>query len=195
VWPWEHLAIAYVAVSLLARSGGRRVGGPEAVALAVGSQFPDLVDKPLAWGLGALPSGTTLAHSVFVAVPVCLLAWQLGRRAGYGSLGVAFGLAYALHLPADVLYGPLTVGGTLSLDPLLWPLVAKAGGSAGGGLLAEAWFYVERYRSFLATPRALGYIALELSLLLSALALWVSDGYPGVRLLTGRPTHQPEEPR
>ena len=183
MWPWEHLAVAYVAVSLLARARGRRVGTLGAAALAVGSQFPDLVDKPLAWSLALLPSGTTLAHSVFVATPVCLLAWALARRYGYADAGLAFAVGYALHLPGDILYGPLTTGGEVSLDPLLWPLVAKAGTAPAAGLLTETLFYVNRYRAFLSRPEALGYVVLELSLLVSAAALWAIDGYPGLRPL------------
>lgn len=187
MWPWEHLAVAYVAVSLLARAHGRRVGHQEVVALALGSQFPDLVDKPLAWSLAVLPSGTTLAHSVFVAVPLCVLVWAVGYRHGYGWIALGFVVGYALHLPADILYGPLTVGTTLSLDPLLWPLVGKAEAGGSTGLFAEALYYVDRYRAFLSRPEALGYVLMEGALLVSATVLWVTDGYPGLRrLVAGR---------
>lgn len=179
--------MAYVAVSLLARARGRRVGAAAAVALAVGSQFPDLVDKPLAWSLAVLPTGTTLAHSVFVAVPVCLLAWSLGHRYGRAAVGRAFAAGYALHLPGDIVYGSLTAGRPLSVDPLLWPLVAKAETGAPAGLLSEVLFYVGRYREFLARPEAVGYLAVEVVLLSAAAVLWATDGYPGLdSLLAGR---------
>ena len=48
MWPWEHLAIGYLAYSLLGRLAWRRpptVG--TAITVAFGTQFPDLVDKPL----------------------------------------------------------------------------------------------------------------------------------------------------
>ena len=183
MWPWEHLAVAYVAVSLLFRARGSRVGAPTAVVLAVGSQFPDLVDKPLAWSFGVLPSGTTLAHSVFVATPACLLVWAIGRRHGHAGPALAFAVAYALHLPGDILYGPLTSGGLLSLDPLLWPLVAKAETGAPAGLLGETLSYVRQFGAFLSRPEAAGYLFLEVCLLGSATALWFADGCPGVGTL------------
>ena len=48
MWPWEHLTIGYLAYSLLSRLAWRRpptVG--TAITVAFGTQFPDLVDKPL----------------------------------------------------------------------------------------------------------------------------------------------------
>jgi hypothetical protein len=181
VWPWEHLAVAYLAVSLLARARGRRVTAASAAALALGSQFPDLVDKPLAWSLAVLPSGTTLAHSVFVAVPLSVAAVVLGRYRGVGHLAVAFAVAYLLHLPADAVYGTVTVGSPPAWGSLLWPLVEATSEAGSDGLLAEALHFLRRYRAFLARPEALVYILLEVGLLLSALGLWVRDGRPGVR--------------
>ena len=48
MWTWEHLAIGYLAYSLLSQLAWRRpptVGA--AITVAFGTQFPDLVDKPL----------------------------------------------------------------------------------------------------------------------------------------------------
>ena len=56
--PWGHLAVGYLAYSLAVRV---RSGGPPAglavAALAVGTQFPDLIDKPLVSWVSVLPSG------------------------------------------------------------------------------------------------------------------------------------------
>lgn len=58
MWPWGHAAIGYLLFSMDTRLRyGRRPGGPATILLFFGTQFPDLVDKPLAWTLPLLPSG------------------------------------------------------------------------------------------------------------------------------------------
>ena len=53
MWPWGHLGVAYLLYSLYSRGRFRRPPRPEpTLAVVFGSQFADLVDKPLAWGLG-----------------------------------------------------------------------------------------------------------------------------------------------
>ena len=186
MWPWEHLAVGYVLFALLARVFDWTLDDVAVLALAVGTQFPDLVDKPLAWGFAALPSGTSLAHSVFVAVPVALAVWLTLARLSHGVVGVGFAVGYLAHLPADILYGPLTRGGPVSVDPLLWPLVEQTV-SNGGGLLATVAYYLAAYQAFLTTPRVVGYLVFELLLLGVALWLWVADGTPGLGLVRRRP--------
>jgi len=175
--------VGYVAVALWWRARGRRVDDAVAVAAVLGSQFPDLVDKPLAWTFEVLPGGTTLAHSVFVAIPSSVLVVGIARRYGHGSAGVAFALAYLLHLPGDVFYGAVTVGSAPSFGAVLWPLVPKPPGGAPAGLFGETLYYLGRYRSFLSRPDALRYLAFEAALLLTALVLWLRDGRPGPPLL------------
>ena len=63
MWPWDHLAFGYVWYTLASRGwDGRPPSNAAAIALAVGTQFPDLVDKPLAWWLDVLPAGRSLGH-------------------------------------------------------------------------------------------------------------------------------------
>lgn len=121
MWPWEHLAVGYVLVSVLWRARGRIPDAPTAVATAVGTQFPDLVDKPLAWGFGLLERGMAVAHSVLVAVPLCLLAVALARRYGYGPIVGGFALGYLSHLPADAVYS-LFYGNGINVGAFLWPV-------------------------------------------------------------------------
>lgn len=182
MWPWEHMAIGYVAVSISIRLAGGRVGDDVALVTVFGSQFPDLIDKPLAWSVGVLPSGTTLAHSVFVAVPLSALVVAVSYRLGRTPIGVAFVLAYLLHLPADVLYGALTLGESPSWGAILWPVVSKPPGGDPGGLVAETLFYASAYLDFLSSPRAARYLVFEGALLLSAFGLWLLDGRPGIHL-------------
>jgi len=76
MWPWGHLAVGYVAFSVFVRFRlGRQPSGHAALALAVATQLPDLIDKPLAWQFGLLSSGISVAHSILVGVP---LAFALG---------------------------------------------------------------------------------------------------------------------
>ena len=74
MWPWEHLAVGYIAFSVMQRVGGRQgVPALAVVALALGTQLPDLIDKLLGWGIGILPGGRSLGHSLLFALPVVVL--------------------------------------------------------------------------------------------------------------------------
>ena len=186
MWPWEHLAVGYLVVALALRLGWHR--SPDAltaVAIAVGTQFPDLVDKPLAWQFDVLQSGTSVAHSVFVAVPFALLAVAVAWRFGRPAVGAAFAVGYLLHLPADAMYGALVYGNGFSFETLLWPVVT--GPSADYGSFVENFrFYLSRFGGVLDSPRGLAIVAFEVTLLGGAFLVWVADGLPGVPRI-GRP--------
>jgi len=186
VWPWEHFALGYVAVSLLLRGTKRPLTSETFVVLAVATQFPDLVDKPLAWAVNVLPSGTTLAHSIFVAVPLSVAIIAMSQWYRRGRLGVVFAVGYLLHLPADVLYGTVTTGRRPAIEAVLWPLVAKAPSGDAPGLLTKVFYFVGQYEQFLTSSQAVGYLVFEATLLGVALLLWVLDGYPGISLLRTR---------
>ena len=65
MWPWGHLAVGYLVYSGLSRwRFGRLPGSVATLAVALGTQLPDLVDKPLAWTVNVLASGRSLAHSL-----------------------------------------------------------------------------------------------------------------------------------
>lgn len=182
MWPWEHLAVGYLVHSLLIRARtGSPPAGMEVLALAVGTQFPDLIDKPLAWELGVLPSGTTLMHSLFTALPVSALALILTARRGTPRLGIAFAVGYLLHLPADVVY-PVLYGNGLWIEFLVWPLVPVQQGYIPG-FLYELRHLVGRTVRYLSSPAGRLYLALEVGLLASAVSLWYADGLPGVGII------------
>jgi len=126
MWPWGHLAVGYLAYATYTRyrHDEHPAGGP-AVALAVATQLPDLIDKPLAYEVGVIPEGRSLAHSLPVAVPLCLLALGFARRtSGWpGRVAVAVPLGYATHLFGDSVWELLA----LDLDALsflVWPVLA-----------------------------------------------------------------------
>lgn len=120
--PTEHLIIALLPVGIYVLLRDRHPPSLELTAVTfLGSQFPDLVDKPLALQLNLIPTGRVFMHSLPFAIPVWALviaySWKTGRLRG----GVAFVLAYALHIFADN-HQTLTIGRIP--NDLLWPFVA-----------------------------------------------------------------------
>lgn len=185
MWPWDHLAVGYIAYSLARRATGRPPPDAGAlVAIVVGSQFPDLIDKPLGWYLAVLPSGVSLAHSLLFAVPVCLavLAWR--ARRGVPGQGVAFAVAYLIHVPADALY-PAVLGGNTKLWILLWPILPGEH-SSPASVVDHLASLVSQFGTVVAGPRGLLVVGLELSLLAGTVWLWSADGRPGLGILRAR---------
>lgn len=180
MWPWGHLAFGYLlysgTVHLL--SGDSPTTSPVAV-LALATQLPDLVDKPLAWGLGVLPHGLSLAHSVFFAVPFLLLCLGAAHRRGVPEYGVAMCVGYLSHLLGDALYGVLT-GGDLSF--LLWPLIEQPS-EASAGLFSRTAELFRAFVSSFATSAGLTYLVVSVLTVSLTAALWVYDGCPGMSLL------------
>ncbi len=181
MWPWEHLAVAYVGYSILTRVvAGRPPTASEALLVAFGSQIPDLIDKPLAWQFGVLPSGVSLAHSIFLAGPVSIAAVAVARLTRRPVAGVAFAVGWLSHLVGDVYY-PLVYADAYSWDVVLWP-VRPAATSPSVGFARQFWTYFDRYLEFLTSPAGLAYLGLEVAVLGGAVLLWVFDGMPGLPL-------------
>lgn len=180
MWPWEHLAVGYLCYSAYVRF---RYGHPPrrwpALALALATQLPDLIDKPLAWSLSVLPSGFSLGHSVFFATAVVVLAVVLARRRGVPQVGTAVAIGYATHLLGDLAY-PVLRGGTTDVGIILWPIVSRPD-SARVGLFEETARLFAEFSRFLGTPRGLSYLLFEVVLIGGVLALWAVDGWPGLR--------------
>jgi hypothetical protein len=135
VLPLGHLAFAYLWYALYAASGTHRLPARLAlIPLAFGSQFPDLIDKPLAY-LGILTYGRSLAHSVFTFVVCSLTVWWLTTRLRgrwktttvaerlRSHTSAAFAVGYGSHLLGDT-YRFVLAGDLWSARFLLYPLVA-----------------------------------------------------------------------
>lgn len=179
--PWTHAVVAYVGFSVGTHVLSRTAPTTRETALVgVGALLPDLVDKPLAWQFGLLEGGRTLAHSVFVAVPVSVAAVALSARLGKPRLGLAFAAGYLLHLPGDLLPGYLRTG-DLGVETLLWP-VTDGGGSQGESFVGEFAGLVVPYVRAVGAAVLSGEPSPQLLVLaacwLVALALWVYDGMP-----------------
>lgn len=182
MWPWEHFAVAYVSFSLYGRLSGRwQVDDTSVLVLGLATLLPDVIDKPLAWVLTVMPDGTTVAHSVFVAVPLAVTVYWRSVLRDRPDVGVAFAIGYLGHLVGDILY-PALRGGTPAYTKVLWPVFTKRGSS--GPVLERVGGYSREYLSYLLGPEGRWYLAMELLLVAGTVALWFADGRPGTRWVT-----------
>lgn len=121
MFPHEHLLVALLPVVTYVGVRDRRPPARGvAFATAVGSQFPDLVDKPLAHQFGLLPSGRVFMHSLPFALPIIAAVLTYGWYTERPRVAGAFAGAYLLHLVGDT-YRQL-LSGQIPPD-LLWPFV------------------------------------------------------------------------
>lgn len=179
MWPWEHAALGYLLYSLGLRLSRRSPPGDAAALLVlVASLFPDLVDKPLSWGLGVFTTGFALGHSVFLAVPVGVLALGWADRAGRRRLGVAAIIGYWSHLAADVL-DPVRYGEPPAPDRVLWPVVTGPPYDRPLGL-GRGVAYLAAFLDSLSSLDPVTVLVVYLLLPLGTIALWLADGVPGL---------------
>ena len=172
--PWEHVAVGYLLYSIVVHAlRGHRPTGLPVVVVGVASVLPDLVDKPLGWWLGVLPS-LGLGHSVFFAVGAVSLAWAFAGERYATPLGIGL----VSHLVGDVFY-KAAVAGRLEWKFLLWPLVEQPT-SGGTEFLSQFWYWMGFYVEFLTSPEGMAYLGFEIALLGTALLLWIYDGFPGL---------------
>lgn len=170
MWPWGHLAIGYLLYSGIRKVRGRPVSGRSAVLVAVGTQLPDVVDKPLAWTFDVLPTGRTLAHStlallVVYASLVALTDWTDGRR--------ALGIGWLSHLLADAVH-PLLKGDLHHLVFLVWPVL-------GSSTYETPQAFIAHLTGIDWTP----FFWSQFVLVALAGVAWYRNGAPGIDLVWG----------
>jgi hypothetical protein len=168
MWPWGHAAVGYLVYTGLRRRTGERPAGAAVVALAVGTQFPDLVDKPLGWTFGLLPGGRSLAHSLLTLAVLAGVVLALARRDRTRTAGVAFLLGALAHQFADALY-PLLRGDLSDTTFLLWPALPMPEPELAQTFSAHA-----------AVVEPGPTLIFELLLAVAALLAWHDDGHPGL---------------
>ncbi|WP_324756976.1 metal-dependent hydrolase [Haloarcula sp. GH36] len=123
MFPTAHLALALIPVVAFALVRDRRIPSTSLVGLcAVGSQFPDLIDKPLAHVFHLIPSGRVFMHSLPFAIPLSLLVGWYALETHRLRAGAVFVFAYGTHVLADNWTG-LTDGNPELPPDLLWPFV------------------------------------------------------------------------
>lgn len=177
MWPWAHLGFAYILYSLYARGRFGRPPRPEPVlAVAFGSQLPDIVDKPLAW-YGVLPSGRSLAHSLLFAAVLVIVVYAVGVVLDRVETATALVIAHLSHLVTD-LPPRVALGYPSGSEYLFWPF------------LSQNTF---RYRAqAFEPPVAVEVIVTPFTdpvlfslygvfLFVTALGLWYVDGCPGLQ--------------
>ncbi|MBV0925466.1 metal-dependent hydrolase [Halomicroarcula limicola] len=183
MFPWGHLAFGYVLYSLTRRAlGVNTIAGREVIVLALATQLPDLVDKPLSWSLSVFPSGYAVAHSVFVAVPLGLAALAVGWKYDRVRLGLAVLVGWWSHLVGDVMLAVLT-GGAYTVTRVLWPVVVLPGSHSELSFVEKFVYYVGEFIELLGSSAGPYVFAIYFGPLLLAAILWLADGAPVVREL------------
>ncbi|MCG1007638.1 metal-dependent hydrolase [Halorubrum lacusprofundi] len=175
--PWGHAAVGYLCYSFIVRVRDRRAPtGPAVLTLAVGTQLPDLIDKPLAWSLGILPSGRSLGHSLLFAVLLTIVVWVVAQRYDRQREVSALMVGHLLHVLADSTPA-LIAGNWEELGSLLWPLtpVYQYTGEMDQSIIG---FFLELDLTALPLP------GVVLSLL--AIGVWIFDGRPGIDVIRDR---------
>ncbi|MFC6717158.1 metal-dependent hydrolase [Natrialbaceae archaeon GCM10025810] len=171
MWPWGHLAVAYLLYSVYAaRRYDRAPRALPAIAVAIGSQFPDLIDKPLAWTFDVLPGGRTLSHSLLFAAALVLVVFVAVRRFDRVDPTVAFAfvIGHVVHLLADI--PPSTLRGDFTgTTYFFWPVVPYHPVDEPGGII-DAFLTYEMGT----------YEVAQLGLFAVAIAVWYRDGAPGL---------------
>jgi hypothetical protein len=189
MWPWGHLAVAYLAARSERWLRGGTLAGAAVLALAVGALAPDLIDKPLAWTLSILPSGRSLAHSLFFvgAGGAGVAAFEAGSRRR--QLGTWFVVGALSHVLADTIPG-LLAGEREAVYFLNWPLGPHPT-LTGASSFMTYFRELEAELALVATGElgALGWISVEIAFALLVGVLWYADGAPGTgavrELVTG----------
>jgi membrane-bound metal-dependent hydrolase YbcI (DUF457 family) len=173
MWPWGHAAVGYLLYTAYRRSRfDLRPHGVPVVALAAGTQLPDLIDKPLAWQFAVLPNGRSFGHSLLVAAALLVVLWAVAERLDARESAAAFGVGYVGHLFGDALY-PALAGDFHYVSFLGWPLIPAIEYDLATGGFLDHLFALE-----------LGPLALfELGLTVVAVGLWYRHGLPGLGLL------------
>lgn len=135
MFPHMHFIVAMVPALAYVLIGDRQPPTPRfAGAVFLGSQFPDLIDKPLAHELMLIPSGRVFMHSLPTAVPILLIVGLYGWKTDRLRLSGAFIFAHLSHILAD--HRELLQPTPEVSSDLLWPFfspVARSGIPAWGG--------------------------------------------------------------
>ncbi|WP_144905886.1 metal-dependent hydrolase [Halobellus captivus] len=166
MFPIGHFALGYLAVALVRRIRDRPLpDGWLLGAVFVGSQLPDLIDKPLTY-YGVLESGRSFGHSLLVMGPVLIALLVVARRRGYGEASVALVVASLAHFVGDT-YRIVLAGEWNALRFLLWPVFPPIDYPSDG---IPPWI---RVFNSLGDPRFL----FQYALAVLAFGIWLSSRY------------------
>jgi hypothetical protein len=145
VLPAEHFIVAFLPFLAFVGIRHRRLPTLSVVGVvAVGSQFPDFIDKPLAHQFGILPSGRVFMHSLPTAIPFLLVVGYYGYKTERIRLASAFIFAHLSHLLADNYQALLRYNPQIPPD-LFWPFTSPISRpitphwAGAGGINVRLW--------------------------------------------------------
>lgn len=148
MFPHEHFIVAIVPVVAYVILSDRRLPTIHLVGLVfLGSQFPDLVDKPLAHQFVVLPSGRVFMHSIPVVLPFLLLLGVYGWKTDRLGASVAFAFAHLSHVFTD--HHTALLGSNPQLPPeLLWPILPATASPVTPSWAGPGGIYVPLWTTF-----------------------------------------------
>lgn len=166
--PVVHLAVGYICYAGYTRLAHRETPGSKStIVVLFAALLPDLIDKSL-WIAGLVPVGRTIGHSLLFAVPLVFLVWYVLHKRDREKLAIAFAIGYGSHIATDIPWHVLA-GEYEELGFLLWPIThmpaytgTKTIGTVAGAEITTLW--------------------VEAVILAFGIALWLSDGRPGLIL-------------
>lgn len=136
--------------------------------LLLGTQLPDLIDKPLAWTLPVLPSGRSLGHSLLLLVPLVLIVAVVVRNRDT-EWAIALAVGALSHTIVDVLPAMIR-GEPVYTTSLVWPLLPPPPYDEQGRTILGQFLSLE--------PAPMVVFGLVLALV--ALVVWWHQGRPGI---------------
>lgn len=124
MFPHGHFLIAFLPVCAYVILRDRQLPSPQLVGIVLfGSQFPDLIDKPLYHEAIVTPSGRVGIHSLPFAIPIAVAVLWYASRTDRPRAGIVFVFAYATHILGDVYRALLAPNRGVPSD-LFWPFLA-----------------------------------------------------------------------
>jgi len=123
MFPLQHFLFAFLPACAYVLTRDRERPSAQLVGIvAFGSQFPDLIDKPLFHEVVVLPSGRVGTHSLPIAIPIALAVMWYALETDRPRAGAAFVFAYATRIVGDV-YRVLLLPGRGIPSDLFWPFL------------------------------------------------------------------------
>lgn len=181
MWPWEHLALGYLLFTAFVHLVYReRPGDVSTIALALGTQAPDLVDKPLGWTFGFYSTGYGAAHSVLVAGPFLGLVLAAALHYGRPRVGLGLALGWSSHMLADVV-DPLRYGHPPNVGRVFWPVVRFDGYERDLSFFERFGAYAGEFVGLALAPEYRVFLFAYLSIFAVVFVVWLFDGGPGLR--------------
>lgn len=170
--------VAYVVYSTYRRlQYGSPPGDGATPVFLVAALLPDLVDKLLASQLSVLRIRRSLAHSLLLVLVVLAVA----RACGIPEFGMALGVGYLSHLPADAIYPAIIPGVKVDKGYPVWPF-AFAEPSEMVDLLARTLELDGYLSAFVSGSTGWRFSLLEGALTTVSRRLWLVDCRPDVGL-------------